>query len=71
MPTSCYRLRCANRYRKGSNVKFYRLPTDAHRRDPWVSAMRRESWSPKEHSRLCSELFLSSSLFVNVIHWYT
>ena len=71
MPTSCCAIGCANRYRKGSNVKFYRFPTDALRRDLWVSAMRRENWSPKEHSRLCSEHFLSSNLFVNVIHWYT
>ena len=68
MPTSCCAIGCANHYRKGSNVKFYCFPTDMHRRDP---AMRRENWSPKEHSRLCSEHFLSSSLFVNVIHWYT
>ena len=38
MPTSCCAIGCANRYRKGSNVKFYRFPTDALRRDLWVSA---------------------------------
>ena len=35
-------------------------------RNRWVRAMRRDNWSPKERSRLCSEHFISSNLFVQL-----
>ena len=70
MPTSCCAISCINRYRKGGKIKFYCFPTDAHRRNLWVCAMRCENWSPKEHSRLCSAHFILSNLFVCVCCLY-
>ena len=66
MPTSCCTISCTNRYRNGGKIKFCGFPTDAHRRNLSVRAMRRENWRPKEHSRLCSTHFILSNLFVCV-----
>ena len=36
-----------------------RFPTDPSRRDAWVRAVRRENWTPSEHSRICKLHFIS------------
>ena len=40
-------------------MKMYRFPTDPSRRDAWVRAIRRENWTPSEHSRICKLHFIS------------
>ena len=62
---------CTNRYRKGSNVKFYRFPTCPDRRRRWIAALNRKNWTPNEFSWLCSEHFVSGKyeiMFVCNIH---
>ena len=66
MPTNCCAIGSTNQYRKGGKIKFYHFPSDAQRRNMWVCAMRRDNWSPKEHSRLCNEHFISSNSFIYV-----
>ena len=38
---------------------MYRFPTDPSRRDAWIKAIRRENWTPSEHSRICKLHFIS------------
>ena len=38
---------------------MFRFPTDPSRRDAWVRAVRRENWTPSEHSRICKLHFIS------------
>ena len=33
-------------------MKFYRFPTDTELKAKWVAAIKRENWTPNEHSRI-------------------
>ena len=41
---------------------MFRFPTDPERKRRWVAAIRREGWQPNEHSRICQEHFIKSTL---------
>ncbi|KAM9354261.1 uncharacterized protein KZ484_012436 [Pholidichthys leucotaenia] len=55
----CCAFGCTNRQKKGSNLKFYRLPADEDRRRRWLAALKRKDWSPSPYSRLCNQHFIS------------
>ena len=47
-------------------VKFYRFPTDTELKSKWVAAIKRENWTPNEHSRLCSAHFITGKCMICV-----
>ena len=51
MVVSCCAYGCTNRQGK-VGVKFYRFPTDTELKAKWVAAIKRENWTPNEHSRI-------------------
>ncbi|XP_039551068.1 THAP domain-containing protein 1-like [Pimephales promelas] len=61
MPSISCAVSCDNsksqRYDK--KLKFYNIPKNPERRHKWISAIKRDHWTPTEHSRLCSEHFIS------------
>ncbi|KAK5934040.1 hypothetical protein CgunFtcFv8_014468 [Champsocephalus gunnari] len=57
---SCCALECTNRPSKKSTFSFFRFPLDdPDRLDQWLLNIRRNKWTPKVCSRLCSEHFES------------
>ena len=58
MPVSCCAVGCANRYKKGSGLGFFRFPADLQRRETWVKAVSRAKWCPSTHDRLCGDHFV-------------
>ena len=64
MGKSCSAVGCANRFKSGSGVKFYRFPSEAsekERRQRWICAVSRKNWRPGKHSWICSEHFVGGS----------
>ena len=59
MPTICCAMNCTSRDNKKTGMKMYRFPTDPSGKDAWVRAIRRESWRPSDHSRVCKLHFIS------------
>ena len=72
MPSSCCAPGCANRLKKGSDVKMSWFPTNnPDRRDKWIrrlnhlpapgqkSSRSDGLWDPKDHDRICSAHFVS------------
>ena len=41
---------CSNVYRKGNGIKFYRFPNDTERKAKWIAAVKRENWTPSQHT---------------------
>ena len=54
----CVAVGCSNRKNR-ERVSFYRFPTENERRQRWIAAVKRDNWLPTEHSRLCSQHFVS------------
>ena len=61
MVTSCCAVGCLNQFAKGSNIKFYRFPTDPITRTKWIAAVDRKDWVPTVSSWICSEHFVTGS----------
>lgn len=61
MVKHCCVVGCHNTYKKGSDIQFYRFPTDPERRSKWVNAVSREGWTPLEYSWICSKHFTSGT----------
>ena len=59
MVVNCAAVGCANRLKKGCQIKFFYFPQDATQRKQWIAAMCRDKWSPQEWDRLCSVHFVS------------
>ena len=59
MVKNCCAVGCSNVYRKGSGTKFYRFPSDPERKSKWIAAVRRENWTPNEHTWICSQHFVT------------
>ena len=38
-------------------IKFYVFPSDKQRRSKWISAIRREDFTPTGHTVICSQHF--------------
>ena len=57
----CVAWGCSNRFIKGSGLKFHTFPqkNDALLKQ-WVAAIRRENFTPTNHSRICGNHFLST-----------
>jgi len=62
MVVSCCAVSCANRYKKGSGLGFFRFPSDLQRRRAWVKAVSRAKWCPSTHDRLCGDHFVGKKL---------
>ena len=43
---------------KGSSLKFIRFPEDAKLWSKWIAAVKRENWTPNEHTRICGQHFI-------------
>ncbi|XP_077080745.1 uncharacterized protein LOC143733085 [Siphateles boraxobius] len=63
MPSICCAVSCDNSksQRNDKKLKFYNIPKNPERRQKWISAIKRDHWTPTEHSRLCSEHFISGT----------
>ncbi|XP_045465513.1 peroxynitrite isomerase THAP4-like [Harmonia axyridis] len=61
MVTTCCAFGCSNDHKKGSNIHFFRFPfKNPELLNKWISAVKRENWEPKAHSRICSVHFTES-----------
>ena len=49
---------CANRYKKGSGLGFFRFPCNSKHREAWMKAISRAKWSPAPYDRLCGHHFV-------------
>ena len=47
-------------------MKFYRFPTDTELKAKWIAAIKRENWTPNEHSRICSARFITGKCMICV-----
>ena len=65
MPKYCCAANCSNVFTKGSEVKFYRFPSDPERKAKWIAAINRKDWYPTEYSWICSEHFVSGEKINN------
>lgn len=59
MPATCAAIGCSNNKALKRRLTFYYFPKKTSRRQEWAAAMKRKNWSPTDHSRLCSEHFIS------------
>ena len=60
MPSVCCAVGCDNNKGKiKDGFKFYRIPKEITRRNKWIAAIKRDHWTPTEHSRLCSAQFVT------------
>ena len=60
MVVSCCAFGCSNRYGQKKGLGFYRFPTLLQdRRQKWIQAVKRENWTPSNHSRICGSHFVS------------
>ena len=58
MPMSCVAPNCSGRYRKGTTVGYFRIPSDFKRKKLWLQALSRENWEPKSYHRVCGAHFV-------------
>ena len=58
MAKSCCAVGCTNQATKGSGMSFYSFPPDSEQRR-WIVAVRRENWTPSEHTWICSAHFVN------------
>nr|ACO14780.1 THAP domain-containing protein 2 [Caligus clemensi] len=54
---SCAAFGCKNQCSPKSDVSFHRFPRDPELRQEWVRNLKKADFTPKEHSRICSEHF--------------
>ena len=59
MPMSCVAPNCTGRYRRGTKVGYFRIPSDYKRKQLWLKALRKDSWEPKSYHRVCGAHFVS------------
>uniref|UniRef100_A0A673JN47 THAP-type domain-containing protein n=1 Tax=Sinocyclocheilus rhinocerous TaxID=307959 RepID=A0A673JN47_9TELE len=58
MPSICCAVCCDNSKSQSNGLTFYNIPKNTERRQKWIAAIKRDHWTPTEHSRLCSEHFI-------------
>jgi KRAB domain-containing zinc finger protein len=56
---SCVAPNCTGRYRRGTKVGYYRIPSDYKRKQLWLKALGKDSWEPKSYHRVCGAHFVS------------
>ena len=63
MVHTCSVVGCKNRSSRASSIRFHRFPlSDGERCAKWVAAVRRLSWNPNVHTRICSAHFVTGKL---------
>lgn len=60
-------LGCSNSKSKKIGHKCYNIPKNPVRREKWLEAIRREHWTPTEHSRLYNEHKLTPELTLALV----
>ena len=51
---------CRNRYGERPGLGFFRFPMQhGERKKRWILAVRRKSWNPTKHTRICGDRFVS------------
>ena len=63
MGKSCSAVGCTRRFKKGDKG-WTRLPSEEsepERREKWITALRRENWTPGKHSWLCGAHFIGGA----------
>ncbi|KAL1268557.1 hypothetical protein QQF64_033920 [Cirrhinus molitorella] len=58
MPSICCAVGCDNSKSQSKGLTFYNIPKNSERRQKWIAAIKKDHWTPTEHSRLCSEHFI-------------
>ena len=60
MVVSCCAHGCRNRYGERPGLGFFRFPMQhGERKKRWILAVRRKSWNPTKHTRICGDHFVS------------
>ncbi|XP_049954783.1 uncharacterized protein LOC126470814 [Schistocerca serialis cubense] len=64
---------CTGNYRTGKKISVFRFPKDAELRKKWTHAIRRQNFTPSEHSVVCQEHFSQSDLILQstAVDWKT
>uniref|UniRef100_A0A8C4HEU1 THAP-type domain-containing protein n=1 Tax=Dicentrarchus labrax TaxID=13489 RepID=A0A8C4HEU1_DICLA len=52
MPSTGCAVGCDNSKSKKTGHMFYNIPINTERRHKWLVAIKRDHWTPTEHSRL-------------------
>ena len=64
MVRSCAAYGCSNRYSKDGSKSFHKFPLKNQELfKKWVVALKRESFTPTEHTVICSDHFLPSDYY--------
>ena len=50
MPSSCVVPRCRGNYRNGPKVSIFTFPKDSELRKKWITAIKRDNFTPTEYS---------------------
>ena len=61
MVKSCCAPGCQNRFKKDSNISFYRFPKDKDRRQAWVNSLKRKLMPSLDNAYVCSEHFITKT----------
>ena len=59
MVVSCCAHSCANRHGAIEGLGFFRFPVQPEKRQRWIVAVNRKDWSPRKHTRICGQHFVS------------
>uniref|UniRef100_A0A8C6V4G1 THAP-type domain-containing protein n=1 Tax=Neogobius melanostomus TaxID=47308 RepID=A0A8C6V4G1_9GOBI len=46
MPSACCAVGCTNALSEKKGLAFYKFPKDPVRRQKWITAIRRDHWTP-------------------------
>ncbi|XP_041965645.1 THAP domain-containing protein 1-like isoform X1 [Alosa sapidissima] len=68
MPSICCAVGCNNSKSNKDGHTFYNIPKNKERRQKWIAAIKRDQWTPTEHSRLCNEHFITGQKSENPLH---
>ena len=60
MVSSCCVKGCSEKFVKGGGVSYFRISSKPEmQRNAWISALKRNGWTPKPHHRICSRHFVT------------
>ena len=69
MGKSCCALNCTNRFKKGLELPFYRLPKAKEKRGQWIRALRINNWNPDAtETWICGRHFVSGMFCCKKTH---
>ncbi len=62
---NCCVVGCTNHVGKKNGLSFFHFPlSDKDRCKKWEAAVRRHNWTPKSHTRICSDHFITGMIYL-------